>query len=366
MKNNKYTFNEYEVSERETLEKIYEASLGSIPSGFRGKDLDNNSSVSVTIIGLSEGGKTAIGETFFGQSVVIDINKEERILSKLGYPAINIEVGQKLDVVVHKAFNGQSFTGSVSAGYEKALKNELRNAIKDQNCAFKVKVISVCNGGFMVDLSGIKCFLPGSLAAANRIMDFSQYVGKDINVMVEIYDQKRDIFVVSFKKYLKKVIDSEVQKLSFAIKYDGIVTGSSNSGVFVEWSDMFTGHIPFDDTNKEKLSEMKSGDIISYYIIDIKNPQRIVLSLSEPSGKLKVIQELKDDSMVNKIYKGEITKMKTFGAFVKLENGFIGLVEKENLVYDIEDYEVGATMSCRIANVDLSSHKIQLIEEEEA
>ena len=370
MKNKNFTCHEYEASEKEALDKLYSKTLGDIDSEFRGKDLENNSSVSVRITSVLENGNIAVGETQFGQSVVIDVNKEEKVLNKLGYPSIEISVGQKIDVVINKDYHG-GFTGSVSAGYEKALKAELRNAIKSDNYAFKVKVTSVCNGGFMVDLSGIQCFLPGSLAAANRIMDFSQYVGKSINVMVEMYDQKRDIFVVSFKKYLKKIIDGEVQKLSFSQKYDGIVTGASNSGLFVEWNEMFTGIIPFDDANRTQLSGLTPGNEVTFHIIDIKNPQRIVLSLSEPSEKLKNIQELKDSSSdilgentELKIYKGEITKLKTFGAFVKLENGLLGLIEKENLIDDLKEYEVGQLVNCSISSVDLSSLKIQLIEEE--
>lgn len=371
MGNKKFTYNEYEAEERDSLMKLYCEKLEEVESiGFTGKDLGNNSSVCIKINRISPNGDMAYGETPFGQTVTIDVNREEKILDKLGYPAINIFPGQLIDVVVYKDYSG-GFTGSVAAGYEKLLKKELNDAIKNENCAYKVKVTSVCNGGFMVDLSGIQCFLPGSLAAANRIMDFSQYVGKEITVMAETYDQKRDIFVVSFKKYLKKIIDGEVQNLSFCERYDGVVTGASNSGIFVEWNEIFTGIIPFENETKEKLSELKAGDNISFYIIDIKNPHRIILSLTEPSDKLKNVQELKDSSfevlgedIELKIYKGEITKIKAFGTFVKLENGLIGLIEKENLVNPIKDYEVGQLVNCTISSVDLSTLKIQLMEEE--
>jgi len=187
--------------------------------------------------------------------------------------------------------------------------------------------------------------------------------------MVEIYDQKRDIFVVSFKKYLRKIIDGEVQKLSFSNKYDGIVTGASGNGVFVEWDEIFTGIIPFDEANSAKLQSLKTGDPVTFFVTDIKNPQRITLSVTEPNEKLKSIQELKDsssevvgDDTQLKTYKAEITKIKTFGAFVKLENGLNGLIERERLMKSIKEYEVGQFVNCSVSNVDLSSFKIQLAE----
>jgi ribosomal protein S1 len=221
----------------------------------------------------------------------------------------------------------------------------------------------------MVDLSGIECFLPGSLAAANRIMNFADYVGKELTVMIEIYDQKRDIFVVSFKKYLKKIIDSEVKNLSFSQRYEGKVTGVSGNNIFVEWEEIYTGIISIDENNRTKLETLQTGDSVEFYVVDIKNAQRIGLSILEPNEKLKNIQNLKDSSAEVlgentelKIYKAEITKLKTFGVFIKLENGLSGLIEKEKLVNSINNYEVGQLVNCSISSVDTSTLKIQLTE----
>ena len=368
MKNKNFSSFDYDTAERERLEAMYNGTFPEDNKKVTGKDIQNNSSerIVITSIDLEKG--VALGETLFGQTIIIDTNKEEKNMRKLGYPSIEINAGQELDVVIHRDSSG-SFNGSVSAGYEKALKRELHRSIKDEDCAFKVRVKNVCNGGFMVDLSGIECFLPGSLAAANRIMNFADYVGKQLTVMVEVYDQKRDIFVVSFKKYLRKIIDREVQNLSFANKYQGTVTGLSNNGVFVEWDEIYTGIISIDDSNRSSLETYQAGDSIEFYVIDIKNPQRINLSVTQPNEKMKNIQEMKDTSSevlgenTNlKIYKGEVTKIKTFGIFVKMENGLSGLIEKEKLVSSIKEYEVGQSVDFSILSVDSSTLKIQLIE----
>jgi len=368
MKSKNFSCFEYEVTERERLQSMYDGTFPEDVRNISGKDIQNNTSERIVITSVDDEKGVALGETSFGQTIIIDTKKEEKNMRKLGYPSMEISSGQVLDVVIHKD-SGGSFNGSVSAGYEKALKKELHRSIKDEDCAFKVRVKNVCNGGFMVDLSGIECFLPGSLAAANRIMNFADYVGKELNVMVEVYDQKRDIFVVSFKKYLRKIIDREVQNLSFSSKYEGVVTGASNGGVFVEWDEIYTGIIPMDDSNRETLSSYSAGDVVEFYILDIKNPQRISLSVTQPSEKMKNIQEMKDTSSEVlgentdlKIYKGEITKIKTFGVFVKMENGLTGLIEKERLVNSIKEYEVGKSVDFSILSVDSSTLKIQLIE----
>jgi small subunit ribosomal protein S1 len=368
MKNKNFSCFEYEANEREKLKNLYSETFPEGESKLSGKDLQENSSERIVVTGYDSEKGVALGETAFGQTIIIDTKKEEKHMRKLGYPAIEIIPGQVLDVVIHKDASG-SFNGSVSAGYEKALKIELHRSIKEEDCAFKVKVKNVCNGGFIVDLSGIECFLPGSLAAANRIMNFADYVGKDLTVMIEIYDQKRDIFVVSFKKYLKKIINSEVKNLSFSKKYEGKVTGASGNNIFVEWEEIYTGIISIDENNRTKLEALQTGDLVEFYVVDIKNPQRIGLSILEPNDKLKNIQNLKDTSSQVlgentelKTYKAEITKLKTFGVFVKIENGLSGLIEKEKLVKDIKDYEVGQSVNCSISSVDTATLKIQLTE----
>ena len=368
MKNRNFSSLEYSPEERSALSLMYEKTLPDNGFNASGKDLQNNTSEKITVTVVDSKNGVALGESPFGQTIIIDTKKEEKSMRKLGYPSIEIEKGQILDVVITKDPSG-SFNGSVSAGYEKALKNELYRSIKSEDCAFKVKVKNVCNGGFMVDLSGIECFLPGSLAAANRIMNFADYVGKELNVMVEMYDQRRDIFVVSFKKYLKKIIDSAVQDLSFSSKYTGTVTGLSGNAVFVEWDEIYTGVVSMDDTNRSEMEKCKSGDSIEFYVVDIKNPQRIGLSATAPNEKMKNIQELKDTSSEVlgentdlKIYKGEVTKIKTFGIFVRMENGLSGLIEKEKLVSSIKEYEVGQSVDFSILSVDGSSLKIQLME----
>lgn len=368
MINKNFSCFEYEANERERLENLYSGTFPETDTKMSGKDLQENSSERIVVTVYDREKGVALGETPFGQTIVINTKKEEKHMRKLGYPAIEIENGQILDVVIHKDASG-SFNGSVSAGYEKALKRELHRSIKDEDCAFKVKIKSVCNGGFIVELSGIECFLPGSLAATNRIMNFSDYIGKEIPVMVETYDQRRDTFVVSFKKYLKNIINSEVKNLSFSQKYEGKITGISGNNIFVEWEEIYTGIISINENNKTKLESLQAGDLVEFYVVDIKNPQRIGLSILEPNDKLKTIQNLKDSSsevlgedIELKIYKSEITKIKTFGVLVKIENGLSGLIEKEKLLNSIEKYSVGQLVNCSISRVDTSTLKIQLEE----
>lgn len=363
-----YTRDEYSPEEREILDQLYEGhykkNFTDKSLDFVSKELQEDQVLTVKISNIK--GTHAIGETSIGQSVSIDIMKEKKAISRLGFPDLDIQEGSELDVVIFKDKSG-SYNGSLAAGYENTIKNELFKAIKEESSAYPCKIESTCPGGFMVNLSGIKCFLPGSLAAANRIIDFQSFIGKTINVMIETYDEKRDIFVVSFKKYLKHIINSKVEELSLTQVYTGTVTGTSPAGVFVEWDEYYTGLIPAEEfeTNGKKM-EYEPGSSVSFYVYDFRNPTRIVLKLTPPEGKDKDLQELKDVSLLedkeNKIYRGTVSKIKNFGVFVKLENGIVGLVEKDNLAKNPKEYVLEEQISCTILDVELQSSKLYLKE----
>ena len=368
MPKRKYTRDEYTQEERDILDNLYEGFYQSKFTNknieFTSKELLNNQILNVKITHIN--GEHAIGETPMGQSISIDLAKEEKSIKRLGFPPLEITPGLEIDVVIFTDRSG-SYNGSLAAGYENTLKKELARSINEEKCAYSCLIESTCPGGFMVNLSGIKCFLPGSLAAANRIIDFESYVGKTINIMVETYDEKRGIFVVSFKKYLKNVIDHKVNELSLTNKYTGTITGISGSGVFVEWDEFYTGLIPAEEFEKSGQNMNNySGDTISFYVSDFKNPNRIVLRLTPPEGKDRDLQELKDLSLTkdkeNKIYIGTVTKVKNFGVFVKLENNVQGLIEKDYLAYSVKDYEIGMEVECTILDVELQSSKLYLKE----
>jgi ribosomal protein S1 len=364
----KYTSCHYREDERQAMEDLYDGYFSKAfgKEAIHAKELQNDENLRVTITRINRG--VALAESSIGQSVTIDIGKEKRAIERLGFPELTMEIGSILDVVVYKDRAGV-YHGSVSQGYENSLKTELFRAIKEENSAYMVKVEDLCPGGFMVNLSGIKCFLPGSLAAANRIIDFGAFVGKNINVMIETYDEKRDIFVVSFKKYLKNVIDSKVGELSLTEKYTGTVTGTSSAGVFVEWDEYYTGLIPAEEfTDFEKNIPYRSGEKADFYVVDMKNPQRIVLSVKLPEPRSIELQKIKDMVGTNAgddmVYVGNVTKIKNFGLFIKLDNGLTGLIERDHLNKSTKDYKVGESVECHILDVDLQSSKIHLSEVE--
>jgi len=215
----------------EELAAAYSKHFGGLDSSNISKDLVEGNVYSCKIVALTE--EEAFGQTDSGQTIYIDLRKETRDAEKLGIGGIDFSVGNKIEAHVRKTNGG--YMGSVVEYYIKSLRAELFDQIKKESSAYKVRVESINKGGYIVDLCGIKCFMPGSLAAANKITDFESYIGREMHVMIEGYVEAKDIFVVSYKKYLNKIMEQKIQELDLTKKYKGSITGTSDFGIFVEW-----------------------------------------------------------------------------------------------------------------------------------
>ena len=167
--------------------------------------------------------------------------------------------------------------------------------ISSPSKAYVCKIIEANRGGFFVEVQGVDAFMPGSLAAANKISDFQSYVGKKIIVMIEDYLQDMKSFIVSHKKYIEYILPKKISELSLSDKYTGTVTGASKYGIFIEFNEIFTGLLHKSKMKPDTYSRFKdrkynSGDSIEFYIGEITKDNRIILTEESLEEKRKKIE----------------------------------------------------------------------------
>jgi ribosomal protein S1 len=222
--------------------------------------------------------------------------------------------------------------------------------------------LSVNKGGYIVDLSGVKCFLPGSLAAANKITDFESYIGKEIPVMIEGYVEAKDIFIVSYKKYLNKIMDSKIRELDLTKKYKGYVTGTSDFGVFVEWDSVYTGLIHKTEFQDDlSIRTLNPGTEIEFYVKEIKENNRLTLTLDRPLERNVTIQNLENQIQDGTVesYEAIIKHKRKNGALVEIPSlGLMALIPQEKLGKKSNGIKSGEAVTVIPIEVDIVSGKI--------
>jgi len=273
---------------------------------FVRKDLERGDVVPIIEIpSLDISGKMMI-EILGGLSIEVDLAREKRFVQLFGFNTIEefydaLNTKEKRERFVEQGLYAYVIESeptikiSLWQGYLKKQREEFMEEISSPSKAYICKVVSANRGGFFVEVQGVDAFMPGSLAAPNKINDFQSYVGKEIIVMVEDYLKDMNSFIVSHKKYIEHILPKKISELDLSSKFEGSVTGASKYGVFLEFGDIFTGLLHKSKMSKEtyhkfKAREFNPGDPMEFYIGEITKDNRIILTEESPEEKKKKIE----------------------------------------------------------------------------
>jgi ribosomal protein S1 len=282
-----------------------------------------------------------------GLTVTIDLSREKKFIQVFGYNTANeftAALHEKAIIknFVNKGLNAYIVESTPSAkislwqGHLKSVRDEFMEQITNPNKAYNAKVLQANKGGFFVEVQGLEAFMPGSLAAPNKIVDFQSYLGKEVIVMIEDFLKEMNSFIVSHKKYLAHILPSKIQELDLKKKYFGNVTGCSKYGIFIEFAELgigFTGLLHTSKMDAEtkiqfNARNVKSGDLIDFFISEITKDNRIILTKESPEDKLNKIQNFILDSK-DKVLESNIAAVMNFGVIISINeiNGLIPIKE---------------------------------------
>jgi ribosomal protein S1 len=180
--------------------------------------------------------------------------------------------------------------------------------------------------------------------------------------MIEGYVPAKDIFIVSYKKYLNKIMDSKIQELDLTKKYKGYVTGTSDFGVFVEWDSVYTGLIHKTEFQDESyLSDLTPGSEVEFYVKEIKENNRLTLTLDKPLERNIILQDLENriKEGTSDIYESKVKHKRKNGALVEIESlGLMALVPQDRLGKKSGAVKPGDILTVTPYEVDPLSGKI--------
>jgi ribosomal protein S1 len=218
-------------------------------------------------------------EKFSKSNVIVPFREYSKDPSEL----VDDETSREFKVIITKAQSGDYY------GSEKQTvaitDRENLNLFMKTDTWFLVKIVSLVKGGYHAIYNGtIKCFLPGSHAAANVIRDFNDYLNTELPVMIENYDSTNDLYIVSYKKYVKHTLPQRIHELEFGVEYTGILTNAPYPfGIFIEFQNYFTGLLHKTEVSDyyEFCKDLKAGQDLKFFVKDIvikKGEPRIILT----------------------------------------------------------------------------------------
>jgi len=279
------------------------------------------------------------------------------------YIVEQLEVGMEIDVKIKTNPKTGDVIASISDAIREVKLKEIKESIGNSTIGFTAKVKELIHGGYWVDIAGIKCFMPGSLAGLNKLHNFEAIVGKEIVVMPITFSREKDTVVVSHREYLRTMIPTTIEKLNETIKEPrtGFVTGTTKFGVFAEFDECLTGLIPKAELTEELQKSLddrsiKPGDEITFWTKEVISDRKIILSQLGP--KIDLWDGVDDKYKPMMITEGKVTKITSYGAFVELEKGISGLIHKSKLKG--ADLSKGDSVNIKIGSVNVSDRKITM------
>ncbi len=301
--------------------------------------------------------------------ITVDIGYRESVYVKASKESEEVRMmlpGEETAVLITETKG--TLTGSITGGVKHKTFMDLRAGIEEGNTAWIGKVKNMIeNGGYIVRVQGIDCFMPGSLAGINKLSDFSSIVGEEIYVVPVSFSPDRGTIVVSHRKYLQALIPQAINNLKENIQEpkEGNVTGTAKYGVFVEFDKCLTGMIHNNELNEDTLVRFKNRDIkpgepINFFVKDIISNNKITLTQKEGTAVNPWIN-ISSRYQIPSIVAAKVKTKKDYGIFVNIEEGVTGLLHVSELPDNkLEEYMIGDSLDVQITRIDESSMKVFL------
>ncbi len=288
-----------------------------------------------------------------------------------------LKVGDEVTATVIELENedGQMILSLRQAGREKLW--EMLKERMEKKTPFDCEVVEANKGGLMMEVGGIKGFLPVSqlipehyprVEGGNKeeiLNRLQEFVGKKLRVTIISVDPQERKLILSEKEAIREKQEKKLRQLKKGKVVEGIVSGVVDFGFFVQF-DGLEGLVHISEISWDKVDHpsdyVKVGDKVKVSVLGIDG-DRVSLSMKRLT-KDPWVEEAKKYK-VGEVVGGEVTKVTPFGAFIKLGKRIDGLVHISELSEDKIDHpeeilKVGSKMKFKIISLEPEEHRLGL------
>ena len=285
---------------------------------------------------------------------------------------LEVAVGDEVDVALDSVEDG---FGETRLSREKAKRakawDELEKACEAGQTVTGV-ISDKVKGGFTVDITSIRAFLPGSLVDVRPVRDTSYLEGKPLEFKVVKVDRKRNNVVVSRRAVVESENSAERQALFESLKEGavtkGLVKNLTDYGAFIDLGGI-DGLLHITDMAWKRVkhpSEVVTiGEEITVKVLKFDR-ERTRVSLG--------LKQLGEDPWVDisrrypehtRLF-GTVTNIADYGCFVEIEEGVEGLVHVSEMdwtnknVHPSKVVHLGQEVEVMVLDIDEDRRRISL------
>ena len=286
--------------------------------------------------------------------------------------APKIAVGDTVEVFLDRVENAM---GEAILSRDKARREEswtrLERAYEDKQRVTGV-IFGRVKGGFTVDLDGAVAFLPGSQVDIRPVRDAGPLMNKVEPFHILKMDKRRGNIVVSRRAVLEESRAEQRNELVANLKesqvIEGVVKNITDYGAFVDLGGV-DGLLHVTDIAWRRVnhpSEVLSiGQTVKVQVVKV-NPDTQRISLGMKQLEADPWEGVAQKYPIQGRFKGRVTNITDYGAFVELEPGVEGLVHVSEMSWVKKNVHPGKIISTSqevevmVLEVDAAKRRISL------
>lgn len=282
-----------------------------------------------------------------------------------------VKVGDTIEAVVVRV---NDVEGTAMLSKKRLDAANMWNAVEeavDNETVLEGVVTEENKGGVVVNVKGVRVFVPASQTDLPREADLAQLLKKTVRLKITEVNKARKRVVGSIRRVAqaerRERIENIWNEIEVGKKYHGTVKSLTSYGAFVDIGGI-DGMVHVSELSWGRIHQpaevVSVGDEIDVYVISFdKEKRKISLGYKDPNGNPW-------EQFVNKYGVGDVApvtvvKLMPFGAFAEVLPGVDGLIHISQIanrrIGKPEDVlTVGDVVDAKITAIDDDKHKISL------
>lgn len=316
---------------------------------------------------------------------LIDIgSKSEGIIPSKEYSTLTTEDAQRLkvgDKVLVFVVQPENADGHTVLSIDKARQEKSWRQLQEQydkNEVIQAQVTNYNKGGLLVNLDGVRGFVPASQVTeirggddASKQADMARLIGSPISLKVIEINRHRNRLILSERMAVQERRDAMkerlIENLHEGETRSGRISSIADFGAFVDIGGA-DGLVHLSEISWSRVKHpsevLKVGEEVQVFVLSV-NPREKKIALSIKRTQPEPWSRVADRYEIGQVVAATITQLANFGAFARIEDGIEGLIHvselsDERVNHPREVVQEGQEVPVRIIRIDPQRRRMGL------
>ena len=282
-----------------------------------------------------------------------------------------VKVGDEIETYVMRV-NDVEGVATLSKKRLDSVKNwDTIEAAVEEKTILEGTVTEVNKGGIVVNVKGIRVFVPASQTGKPRGADLSEMVKEQVKLRITEVNRSRRRVVGSIRSVLAEERAAKAAEVWANIEegkhYEGTVKSLTSYGAFVDIGGM-DGMVHVSELSWSRIKNpaevVSVGDKVNVYVISF-DAEKKKISLGMKDRNEDPWEKFTSTYEVGSVASVRVVKLMTFGAFAEIVPGVDGLIHISQIAdHRIEkpgdELEEGQIVDVKITDIDYDRKKVSL------